>query len=257
MSSASRNEGTRWRIPDQARARWTRGDALVDYVHAVHESYVAAITRRTTSTRRRCRSAGSPFGVAVVAASQLHVIATRDLSSRPPPARGAGRRRGVAPPSWQVRFLDVVGASPELVLDRGRDGHRRPATILGISTTLYHLTVDDVRGADGHQAMHAGAGLAHAHLTSEGAMTRRAGRCRRWATPPAAQAVLVERARARGHGAGGAARLGKSTVHRLLATLQEEQLRRAGPESGRYRLGLAIFELGAAASTSTTCTRPS
>jgi IclR family transcriptional regulator, KDG regulon repressor len=50
-----------------------------------------------------------------------------------------------------------------------------------------------------------------------------------------------------------AARLdvGKSTVHRLLATLQEEQLVEQDPESGRYRLGLAAFELGAAASSPT------
>jgi IclR family transcriptional regulator, KDG regulon repressor len=46
--------------------------------------------------------------------------------------------------------------------------------------------------------------------------------------------------------------IGKSTVHRLLATLQAEQFVEQDPESGRYRLGLAIFELGAAASASTT-----
>jgi IclR family transcriptional regulator, KDG regulon repressor len=45
--------------------------------------------------------------------------------------------------------------------------------------------------------------------------------------------------------------LGKSTVHRLLATLAEEQLIEQDPVSGRYRLGLAVHELGAAASTAT------
>lgn len=45
--------------------------------------------------------------------------------------------------------------------------------------------------------------------------------------------------------------LGKSTVHRLLATLAEEQLIEQDQTTGRYRLGLAIHELGAAASTAT------
>lgn len=45
--------------------------------------------------------------------------------------------------------------------------------------------------------------------------------------------------------------IGKSTVHRLLATLQEEQLVEQDAETGRYRLGLAAFELGAAAASPT------
>jgi IclR family transcriptional regulator, KDG regulon repressor len=45
--------------------------------------------------------------------------------------------------------------------------------------------------------------------------------------------------------------LGKSTVHRLLTTLAEERLVEQDPETGRYRLGLAIHELGAAVSSPT------
>ncbi|MQA13333.1 MAG: helix-turn-helix domain-containing protein [Pseudonocardiaceae bacterium] len=43
--------------------------------------------------------------------------------------------------------------------------------------------------------------------------------------------------------------LGKSTVHRLLATLASERLLERGGTAGGYRLGLAIYELGAAVST--------
>ena len=45
--------------------------------------------------------------------------------------------------------------------------------------------------------------------------------------------------------------LGKSTVHRLLATLEDERLIEQDQATGRYRLGLAVFELGAAASSPT------
>ena len=41
--------------------------------------------------------------------------------------------------------------------------------------------------------------------------------------------------------------LGTSTVHRLLATLTDERLLDRGP-TGRYQLGLAVYELGAAVS---------
>ena len=43
--------------------------------------------------------------------------------------------------------------------------------------------------------------------------------------------------------------LGKSTVHRLLATMVEERMLEQDPASGRYRLGLAVFDLAAAVPT--------
>lgn len=43
--------------------------------------------------------------------------------------------------------------------------------------------------------------------------------------------------------------LGKSTVHRLLVTLAEEHLVEQDDITGRYRLGLAIYDLGAAVAT--------
>jgi IclR family transcriptional regulator, KDG regulon repressor len=43
--------------------------------------------------------------------------------------------------------------------------------------------------------------------------------------------------------------IGKSTAHRVLATMVEERILAQDPESGRYRLGLAIFDLGGAIAT--------
>ncbi len=39
--------------------------------------------------------------------------------------------------------------------------------------------------------------------------------------------------------------IGKSTAHRLLSTLAEERLLEQDPKTGSYRLGLAMYELGA------------
>lgn len=43
--------------------------------------------------------------------------------------------------------------------------------------------------------------------------------------------------------------LGKSTVHRLLVTLAAEQLLDQNPETGKYRLGLSMYELGTSVAT--------
>jgi len=42
--------------------------------------------------------------------------------------------------------------------------------------------------------------------------------------------------------------LGKSTAHRLVSTLTEEHLLEQDPETGKYRLGLAVYDLVAAVS---------
>ncbi len=45
--------------------------------------------------------------------------------------------------------------------------------------------------------------------------------------------------------------IGKSTAHRLLTTLAEERLLEQDPHTGAYRLGLAMYELGASVSLHT------
>jgi hypothetical protein len=146
----------------RARAEGLRR-SLVEYVHAVHGAYVAA-ARGYDEDPETLPLAGPSFTVAVVAADQLHLLATRDeLPALRPHEQPVTDE--VPPLRWQVRFLDV-SVLPELG-STGAAASGDVLQILGVSTSLYHLLVDLAGSLDGHQAMHAGTGLAHAHLTGE------------------------------------------------------------------------------------------
>jgi hypothetical protein len=139
------------------RAEALRG-ALVDYVRAVHTAYLEVAEGRSAEPGA-LPLGGAPFSVAVAAADQLHLLATRD---RLPPLRAHEEpiADAVGPLRWEVRFLDV-SVLPELAGAADGSDVRR---ILGVSTSLYHLVVNLAGSLDGHQAVHAGTGLANAHL---------------------------------------------------------------------------------------------
>jgi hypothetical protein len=145
----------------RARAEGLRR-SLVEYLTAVHAAYVAAASQYGADPGS-LPLAGAPFSVAVVAADQLHLLATRDEL---PPLRTHERPVAVDDPPlrWQVRFLDV-SVLPELASTEPVE-RADVLRLLGVSASLYHLVVDLAGSLDGHQAMHAGAGLAHAHLTA-------------------------------------------------------------------------------------------
>jgi hypothetical protein len=157
MSSTTPPEGPG---PGRAAGPADLRGALADYVHALHQSWWEAVRGAGGDPATLPLGTGT-FTVAVVAAQQLHLIATRD----PLPARAAheqpveGRLGELA---WEVRFLDatVVPALAGPVPGDGAD----ITDILGIDTTLYHLRVSVDGALSAHQAMHAGTGLAHAHL---------------------------------------------------------------------------------------------
>lgn len=133
-------------------------DALAGYIAALHESYLAAAGDRA----HELPLATTPFTVAVVAADRLHLLATRE----PLPAPRDHERpvEDTAPPlAWQVRFLDT-SVLPGLA--RGQDAPLDVMHELGVTTSLYHLLVEVDASLDDHHAMHAGTGLAHAHLTA-------------------------------------------------------------------------------------------
>jgi hypothetical protein len=146
----------------RARAEGLRR-SLVEYVRAVHDAYVAA-AHGYDADPGALPLAGPPFTVAVVAADQLHLLATRDELPAPRPHEQPVTDE-TPPLRWQVRFLDV-SVLPELASTEAV-ASADVLRILGVSTSLYHLVVDLTGSLDGHQAMHAGSGLAHAHVTAQ------------------------------------------------------------------------------------------
>lgn len=138
--------------------------ALAQYVAAVHRSWRDTVVAEGGEVAD-LPLGGQPFTVVVAAAAQLHVLATR--APLPPVADHeqvvTDELDGVA---WQLRFLDpsVVPA----LADAARPGGPDVREVLGLDTVLYHLTVAVDGALTGHQALHAGAGLARAHLARHG-----------------------------------------------------------------------------------------
>ena len=139
--------------PDELRA------ALAEYVAAVHRSWRDTVVGAGAEPDG-LPLGGRPFEVAVVAGQQLHVLATRDdlpaVADHEQPVED--QLEGLR---WQVRFLDPT-VVPALA-DAAPDGPDVRA-LLGIDQVLYHLTVQVDGALTGHQAVHAGSGLAQAHL---------------------------------------------------------------------------------------------
>ena len=158
-SSADPGPGTGGE-PDDLR----RGFAA--YVAALHEAYLDTVERAGPAAAGALPLAEAPFTVAVVGGPGMHLLATRDrlppLASHEQPLSGE-----VGPLSWWVRFLDptVVPAlgSP---LPGGIEPTEHVRSLLGVTTSLYHLVLGPDSALTPHHAMHAGSGLANAHLAA-------------------------------------------------------------------------------------------
>lgn len=140
--------------------------ALAAYVAALHEAYLDTARGRAPDRLERLPLAGEPFAVAIVAAPELHVLGTRD----PLPDRRDHEQPlwgELDPLRWEVRFLDPT-VVPELGEPPGEDADLRERVLaaLGIRRTLYHLMLGTEASLGPHHAMHAGTGLANAHLGS-------------------------------------------------------------------------------------------
>ncbi len=136
------------------------------YIAALHEAYLEAVDGAGSTATTELPLAAAPFTVAVVGGPGMHLLATRDplpaLAAHEQPMSGQ-----VGPLAWQVRFLDptVVPAlgSP---LPAGTEPSAHVRSLLGVTTSLYHLVLGPDSALTPHHAMHAGSGLANAHLAS-------------------------------------------------------------------------------------------
>lgn len=136
-------------------------DLVRDYVTAVHATYLDHVAHMSPGTRGALPLvAAGRLTVVVAAAQRLHLVATTDRLPAPqgPEVELRDEHRGVA---WTVRFFDpsvlpALGLLPE---DDPADVRR----ILGVSDTIYHLTVAVGGGLTGHHAQHTGVALANQH----------------------------------------------------------------------------------------------
>lgn len=140
--------------------------ALAAYVRAVHESWAVTVEGAGAEVDE-LPLGGEPFSVAVAAAGDLHLLATRDEL---PPVAPHERpvHDGVGGLTWTVRFLDgtvVEGLAGGAAWD-STEGSPDVRDLLGVDRVLYHLTVALDGSLSGHHALHAGSGLARSHLAA-------------------------------------------------------------------------------------------
>jgi hypothetical protein len=132
-----------------------------DYVRAVHAAYLDH-ARHLPPAEHGALPLLAASGLTVVAAAgrRLHLLATTD---RLPPPQG----QEVELPDeydgtrWTVRFYD-----PSVLPDLGVLAVDTPEAVrqaLGISNTVYHLTLDVGGGLSGHHAQHSGVALVNQH----------------------------------------------------------------------------------------------
>ena len=138
--------------------------AMAAYIRSVVGAYdeAAALLPPGDRARLPLLTAG-PFTVAAVGTRYLHLLATTDPLPAPrgPEVEIPDAAHGLA---WAVRFFDpVVAPALGLVDESAAPQPGEVRAILGIRTTVFHLTVSPGSGLSPHHAQHAGTGLAHAH----------------------------------------------------------------------------------------------
>jgi hypothetical protein len=138
--------------------------AMVDYVHTVHEAYLSQARLQPPAVQGRMPLLGGDFTVVAAGVRNLHVIATREALVAP---RGpeVAVEDDLEPIHWTVRFYDpVVLPSLGMIDESAGQAGDLVRRALGITTYLYHLVVQPGGQLTGHHAGHAGSGLANAHI---------------------------------------------------------------------------------------------
>jgi hypothetical protein len=139
--------------------------AMADYVRSVHQAYASGAAGQPPAVRGRLLLYRDDVTVLAAGARNLHVIATTDLLA-PPTGQEVALEDGVEGMRWTLRFFDpVVLPALGLVDESAGPAYQQVRRVLGVSTVVYHLVVQPGAELTGHQAGHAGAGLAMDHLS--------------------------------------------------------------------------------------------
>ena len=151
-------------VPDGARRAEGMRSAMADYVRSVHRAYASGAAGQPPAVRGRLLLYRDDVTVLAAGARNLHVIATTDQLA-PPTGPEVALEDGVEGMRWTLRFFDpVLLPSLGLLDESSGPAYEQVRRILGVSTVVYHLVVQPGASLSGHQASHAGAGLAMDHL---------------------------------------------------------------------------------------------
>ena len=136
-------------------------DLVRDYVRAVHMTYLDHVRHLPPAERGALPLvAATDITVIAAAARRLHLVASTDTL---PPPLGAevevvDEHDGTR---WTVRFFDASVLPTLGVLTE--DTPEAVRRVLGVSDTVYHLTVNVGGGLSAHHAQHSGVALANQH----------------------------------------------------------------------------------------------
>jgi hypothetical protein len=138
--------------------------AVADYVAAVHATYLRQARVFPPAVQGRLPLlTGDRFWVAAVGARHLHLLATLEPLGAAS-AKEVALDGSVAPLEWTVRFYDpVVLPAVGLLTEADGPAAEEVRRLLGVTTTLYHLTLKPPFELTEHNAGHTGTGLAHGH----------------------------------------------------------------------------------------------
>lgn len=140
--------------------------AMADYVRTVHQAYVSASAGQPPAVLGRLPLFADRLTVLAAGAQNLHVLATTDRLAAPS-GQEVAQTDEVGPLRWDLRFFDPVVLPPLGLIDEAREpAYAAVRRALGVGSVVYHLVVQPGARLDGHQAGHAGAGLAMDHLAA-------------------------------------------------------------------------------------------
>jgi hypothetical protein len=146
--------------PEPPRPQVGLRDAVVSYVRAMHEAFLAAGGGQDPA---RGLAAG-PFTVVAAAGRSLHLIATRNPIAAP---RHGAVDCTAGPLSWTVVFVDPTVEPTLGDVPAGPDEIAAVRDALAVEQTLYHLVVGPGAAMTPHHATHTGTGLAHRELAGQ------------------------------------------------------------------------------------------